>query len=120
MTDLALDVYTSPQREVAGGGWFSPTTSTILAGHTETMLVGAPYMPGDVDEIARRIDASGRALTTIYITHARLQPRRVAAVDRQHRQDRRAPSAGHDQDRAPTALRSAPGTTEKEVPRWPT
>jgi glyoxylase-like metal-dependent hydrolase (beta-lactamase superfamily II) len=70
MTDLALDVYTSPQRELAGGGWFSPTTSTILTGPTETVLVDAAYMPSDVDEIARRIDASGRSLSTIYITHA--------------------------------------------------
>ena len=70
MATLDLDVYTSPMREVEGGGLFSPTTSTLILGPTEAVLVDAQYMESDVAELARRIDASGRALTTIYITHA--------------------------------------------------
>jgi glyoxylase-like metal-dependent hydrolase (beta-lactamase superfamily II) len=70
MTELSLDVYTSPMWDVSTGGQFSPTTSTLLTGPSEAVLVDAQYMESDVAEIARRIDASGRTLTTIYITHA--------------------------------------------------
>jgi len=70
MADLHLDVYTSPMRDVTTGGQFSPTTSTLLTGPTEAVLVDTQYMESDVAELARRIEASGRTLTTIYITHA--------------------------------------------------
>jgi len=70
MTGLILDVYTSPMRDISTGGQFSPTTSTLLTGPTEAVLVDAQYMEGDVAELARRIESSGRTLTTIYITHA--------------------------------------------------
>jgi glyoxylase-like metal-dependent hydrolase (beta-lactamase superfamily II) len=67
---LDLDVYTSPMRALGNGGQFSPTTSTLLTGPTEAVLVDTQYMESDVAEVARRIEASGRTLTTIYITHA--------------------------------------------------
>ena len=70
MTELTLDVYTSPMRDISTGGQFSPTTSTLLTGPTEAVLVDAQYMEGDVAKLARRIESSGRTLTTIYITHA--------------------------------------------------
>ncbi|MGU3586695.1 MBL fold metallo-hydrolase [Rhodococcus sp. C26F] len=70
MSTLTLDVYTSPQRELPGGGWFSPTTTTLIVGPTEAILVDTGYTLDDVQEIARRIDEFGRALTMIYITHA--------------------------------------------------
>jgi glyoxylase-like metal-dependent hydrolase (beta-lactamase superfamily II) len=70
MTQLHVDVYTCPMRDLANGGQFSPTTSTLVAGPTEMVLVDAQYMESDVAEIARRIEASGRTLTTIYITHS--------------------------------------------------
>ena len=70
MVDLSLDVDTSPVRDVTNGGQFSPTTSTLLTGPTEAVLVDTQYMESDVAELARRITASGRTLTTIYITHA--------------------------------------------------
>jgi glyoxylase-like metal-dependent hydrolase (beta-lactamase superfamily II) len=66
---LELDVYTSPIRELTNGGLFSPTTSTLVKGPEEVVLVDAQYMASDVDELADRIDASGRRLTTIYVTH---------------------------------------------------
>jgi glyoxylase-like metal-dependent hydrolase (beta-lactamase superfamily II) len=69
MTELTLDVYTSPMRDISTGGQFSPTTSTLLTGPTEAVLVDAQYMEGDVAELAR-VESSGRTLTTIYITHA--------------------------------------------------
>lgn len=70
MSSLTLDVYTSPQRELPVGGWFSPTTATLILGPTEAILVDTGYTLDDVQEIGRRVDESGRRLTTIYITHA--------------------------------------------------
>lgn len=69
-TELTLDVYTSPVRDISTGGQFWPSTSTLLTGPTEAVLVDAQYMEGDVAELARRIESSGRTLTIIYITHA--------------------------------------------------
>jgi glyoxylase-like metal-dependent hydrolase (beta-lactamase superfamily II) len=70
MTELTLDVYTGPSRDISTGGQFSPTTSTLVLGPTEAALVDARYAVSDVDELIRRVDASGRTLTTIYLTHA--------------------------------------------------
>lgn len=69
MTEIVLDVYTSPMVELPAGGFFSPTTSTLIMGPTEAILVDTQYMPADVDEIIRRIDSSGRSLKAIYVTH---------------------------------------------------
>jgi glyoxylase-like metal-dependent hydrolase (beta-lactamase superfamily II) len=70
MSTLSIDVYTSPLRELPNGGFFSPTTSTLFTGPTEAVLVDTQFMADDVAEVIRRIEASGSALTTIYITHA--------------------------------------------------
>ncbi len=70
MSDLRLDVYTSPLRDLPNGGQFSPTTSTLVYGPTEAALVDTQYMADDVDEVIRRIDATGTTLTAIYVTHA--------------------------------------------------
>ena len=70
MTDLQLDVYTSPMRDLSNGGQFSPTTATLVLGPTEAVLVDTQYMESDVAELARRIATSGRTLTAIYVTHA--------------------------------------------------
>jgi glyoxylase-like metal-dependent hydrolase (beta-lactamase superfamily II) len=63
-------VFTGPQRQLDNGGSFSPTTSTLIAGPTESVLVDTQYMADDVDELIIRIAASGTTLTTIYVTHA--------------------------------------------------
>lgn len=70
MPTLSLDVYTSPQRDLPAGGSFSPTTATLVLGPTEAILVDTGYTLDDVEEIASRLERSGRSLTTIYITHA--------------------------------------------------
>ena len=44
MTDLQLDVYTSPMRDLSNGGQFSPTTATLVLGPTEAVLVDTGYM----------------------------------------------------------------------------
>lgn len=59
-----------PGTGAPNGGQFSPTTATLIIGTTEAVLVDTQYMPEDLEELARRIDASGRTLTAIYITHA--------------------------------------------------
>ena len=58
MTQLHVDVYTCPMRDLTNGGQFSPTTSTLVAGPTEIVLADAQYMESDVAEIARRIHGS--------------------------------------------------------------
>lgn len=67
---LQLEVYTSSMRELANGGQFSPTTATILSGPSEALLIDTGYMESDVAEVSRRIEASGRTLTAICVTHA--------------------------------------------------
>jgi hypothetical protein len=70
MTDLRLDVYTSPMRDLSNGGQFSPTTTPLVLGPTEAVLLDTQYMENDVVELARRIMTSGRTLTAIYVTQS--------------------------------------------------
>jgi glyoxylase-like metal-dependent hydrolase (beta-lactamase superfamily II) len=65
-----LQVVMSPMVDVAVGGHFSPTTATLLTGPTEAVLVDTLFLADDVERLAERVDATGRTLTTIYITHA--------------------------------------------------
>ena len=69
MTELTLDVYTNALHELPNGGTFSPTTSTLVAGPTEALLVDTQFIQSDVDELIARIHASSKTLTTIFITH---------------------------------------------------
>jgi glyoxylase-like metal-dependent hydrolase (beta-lactamase superfamily II) len=69
-TPLELQVVVSPAVDVAIGGTFSPTTATIITGPTEAVLVDTLYTPDDVERLAQAIEATGKTLTTIYITHA--------------------------------------------------
>ncbi len=69
MTEINVDVYTCEAFELPNGGTFSPTTSTLITGATEAVLVDTQYRETDVDEVVRRIEASGKTLTTIFVTH---------------------------------------------------
>jgi glyoxylase-like metal-dependent hydrolase (beta-lactamase superfamily II) len=69
MTQIELDVYACEAVELPRGGSFSPTTSTLITGDTEAVLVDAQFLESDVQELIRRIDASGKTLTTIFVTH---------------------------------------------------
>jgi len=69
MTDINLDVYTCEAFELPNGGTFSPTTSTLITGATQAVLVDTQYREPDVEEVIRRIEASDKTLTTIFITH---------------------------------------------------
>jgi glyoxylase-like metal-dependent hydrolase (beta-lactamase superfamily II) len=69
-TGLRALVYTSPAHEFEGArGTFSPTTSTLILGQHEAVLIDAQYMASDVAALGDMIENSGRELTTIYITH---------------------------------------------------
>lgn len=69
MTQIKLDVYTCAAFELPIGGMFSPTTSTLITGDSEAVLVDTQFREDDVAEVIRRIDASGKTLTTIFVTH---------------------------------------------------
>jgi glyoxylase-like metal-dependent hydrolase (beta-lactamase superfamily II) len=69
MTNIDLDVYTCEAFELPSGGTFSPTTSTLITGDTQAILVDTQYREPDVREVIRRVEASGKTLTTIFITH---------------------------------------------------
>lgn len=69
MTDINVQVYTCEAFELPNGGTFSPTTSTLITGDTEAVLVDTQYLKSDVEGLIRRIEASGRTLTTIFVTH---------------------------------------------------
>lgn len=69
MSDLAIDVYTCQAFELPAGGSFSPTTSTLITGPTEAVLVDTQFLAADVDELIEMIEDSGKRLTTIFITH---------------------------------------------------
>ncbi|QTI71292.1 MBL fold metallo-hydrolase [Gordonia polyisoprenivorans] len=61
-----------PAVEVPGipTGRFSPTTSVLISGPTEAILVDAQYLKDDVRDLGDLIERTGKSLTTIYITHA--------------------------------------------------
>lgn len=67
---IELEVVVSPMVDVTVGGQFSPTTATILSGPTEAVLVDTLLLADDVERLGDRIEATGKKLTTIYITHA--------------------------------------------------
>jgi glyoxylase-like metal-dependent hydrolase (beta-lactamase superfamily II) len=50
-------------------GTFSPTTSTLITGATEAVLVDAQYLKEDVRDLGDLIERTGKKLTTIYVTH---------------------------------------------------
>jgi glyoxylase-like metal-dependent hydrolase (beta-lactamase superfamily II) len=51
-------------------GTFSPTTSTLVSGPSEAVLIDAQYLKDDVRDLGDLIERTGKRLTTIYITHA--------------------------------------------------
>jgi len=68
---LQLQVFVSPTHSIRSSeATFSPTTSTLIYGRAEAILVDAQYMKGDIEDLADMIEATGRKLTTIFITHA--------------------------------------------------
>jgi glyoxylase-like metal-dependent hydrolase (beta-lactamase superfamily II) len=63
-------VFTSPFLNFeTARGTFSPTTSTLVVGSTEAVLIDAQHMHSDVAALGDLIEQTGKRLTTIYVTH---------------------------------------------------
>jgi glyoxylase-like metal-dependent hydrolase (beta-lactamase superfamily II) len=80
-SELTLSVFTAPPRPVHGptqipepeGGWtWPPTAATLIAGDREAILVDTVPTVRDSLKLADWVEASGKELTTIYITHGHL------------------------------------------------
>jgi glyoxylase-like metal-dependent hydrolase (beta-lactamase superfamily II) len=61
--------FTGSWPTISDGGTFSPTTSALITGPEEAVLVDAQYLKQDVADLGDVIEESGRRLTTIVITH---------------------------------------------------
>ena len=66
---LKTQVFLSPPRIIQEERTFAPVSSTLFLGRTDAILVDAQFYREDVDALIDMIDASGKRLTTIYITH---------------------------------------------------
>ena len=52
-----------------GSGTFSPTSSTLIMGEIDAVLVDAQHIRSDVQALSDVIAQTGKRLTTIYVTH---------------------------------------------------
>lgn len=67
---LRLEVFCSPMREIGTSGeTFSPTTSTLIIGESEVVLVDAQLIVAEVEALGDRLAATGKTLTSIFVTH---------------------------------------------------
>lgn len=74
---LRATVYAGRWPNIPFGDWpeiptgrFSPTTSTLVTGATEAVLIDAQYLKDDVRDLGDLIERTGKNLTSIYVTHA--------------------------------------------------
>jgi glyoxylase-like metal-dependent hydrolase (beta-lactamase superfamily II) len=69
-TDLRAEVFIGPFLPFERGkGTFSATTSTLVSGSSEAVLIDAQHIRTDVAALGDLIERTGRRLTTIYVTH---------------------------------------------------
>jgi glyoxylase-like metal-dependent hydrolase (beta-lactamase superfamily II) len=69
-SELRLQVFVSPTHPIGNDGLtFSPTTSTIIYGEREAVLVDAQFIKNDIHELGNAIEKLDKTLTTIFITH---------------------------------------------------
>jgi len=67
---LTIEVFVGPLATIEGGtGTFSPTSSTLICGERDAVLVDAQHLRADIQALGDLIERQGRRLTTIYITH---------------------------------------------------
>jgi glyoxylase-like metal-dependent hydrolase (beta-lactamase superfamily II) len=68
--DLRAEVFIGPFLPFERGkGTFAATTSTLVFGASEAMLIDAQHIRSDVTALGDLIERTGRRLTTIYVTH---------------------------------------------------
>ena len=48
---------------------FQPTTSTLVYGDRDAMLVDPPFTDAEIEQVAKSVDATGKNLTAIIATH---------------------------------------------------
>ncbi len=70
---IGMQVFLSPPRVIREKRTFAPVTSTLFTGQTDAILVDAQFYREDVDALIDMIAASGKRLTTIYITHGHFE-----------------------------------------------
>lgn len=75
---LSIDVFTSDYKPIAapGRGWdparqatWPATTATLISGKTDAVLVDALITAAEAERLTDWIRASGKRLTTVYVTH---------------------------------------------------
>jgi glyoxylase-like metal-dependent hydrolase (beta-lactamase superfamily II) len=68
--DLRAEVFIGPFLPFEQGkGTFAATTSTLVCGSSEAVLIDAQHIRSDVAALGDLIERTGRRLTTIYATH---------------------------------------------------
>ena len=68
--DLRAEVFIGPFLPFERGkGTFAATTSTLVYGSSEALLIDAQHIRTDVAALGDLIERTGRRLTTIYVTH---------------------------------------------------
>ncbi|MDT5051535.1 MAG: hypothetical protein QOG75_7463 [Mycobacterium sp.] len=68
--DLRAEVFIGPFLPFERGkGTFAATTSTLVCGSSEAVLIDAQHIRSDVAALGDLIERTGRRLTTIYATH---------------------------------------------------
>jgi glyoxylase-like metal-dependent hydrolase (beta-lactamase superfamily II) len=67
---LRLQVFVSPAHPIGNDGLtFSPTTSTLIYGEREAILIDAQFIKNDINDLGNVIEKLDKTLTTIFITH---------------------------------------------------
>lgn len=61
--DLTLDVYNPGESAIF------PVSSVLVSGEKDAILVDAQFGKGQAEQLVQKIRASGKQLTTIYISH---------------------------------------------------
>src|SRR6476469_5647904 len=67
---LQADVFIGPFLPFEQGpGTFAATTSTLVSGRSEAVLIDAQHIRTDVAALVEFVGRAGKRLTTIYVTH---------------------------------------------------
>jgi glyoxylase-like metal-dependent hydrolase (beta-lactamase superfamily II) len=68
--DLRAEVFIGRFLEFEQGpGTFAATTSTLICGSSDAVLIDAQHISSDVAALGDLIESTGKRLTTIYVTH---------------------------------------------------
>src|SRR6478752_2489481 len=111
---LGFNVFTAPEKAVIGErprpfgppmAW-DPTTSTLIFGEDDGVLVDTLTTVAEAEALARWVELHHRNLTTIYITHGHIDHYAGLSVLQRHFPDARAIAT-------PQSVALMPGTAEQ-------